>query len=169
MSRFDAPHGEYPVTYGNEDQLGVFGERFGDIGRINADARTLRLSQLTPRRSLGLVGLDLATTQIAFGLDGRICVSRQYSTTQQWGFAFHEWYPNADGIRYTARLASPHLNVCLFLDRCGNDLDLKLAGRLGGLTMDVLRAGSSYNLAIDWILPGTGTVRPRRRSRPKVS
>lgn len=152
--RFDAPHGEYPVTYANHDRQGVFGERFGEIGRIKASDQSLRLSRLTPRRPLRLVPLDLAPAQLAFGLDGRICVSKQYPATQRWGFAFHEWYPKADGIRYTARLASPHLNVCLFLDRCASKLGVARIGTLRALRMDVLRAGATYSLAIDWLLPG---------------
>lgn len=167
MHRFDAPHGEYPVTYASQDRQAVFGERFGDIGRIKAEQRTLRLSQITPRRPLRLVPLELATTQRAFGLDGRICVSRQYEATQRWGFALHEWYPEADGIRYTARLAGPHLNVCLFLDRCRNELGVGSFGTLGTLMIDVLRAGAAYNLAVEWLVPSTGTAAPRPRPRPR--
>ncbi len=154
IHRFDAPNGEYAVTYANQDRQGVFGERFGEIGRIKAQDRPLRLSRITPHRPLRLIPLDLAATQLAFGLDGRICVSKQYPTTRRWGFAFHEWYPKADGIQYTARLASPYLNVCLFLDRCAGKLGVARMGTLGALRMDVLHAGATYNLAIDWLLPG---------------
>jgi transposase len=36
------PHGENPVTYANHDRQGVFGERFGEIGRIKAKDQVLR-------------------------------------------------------------------------------------------------------------------------------
>jgi hypothetical protein len=151
--RFDAPAGQYPVTYANQDRLGVFGERFGDTGWIKNADRGIRLSRLTPRRPLRLLPLDLAPTQRAFGIDARVCVSRRYDATQRWGFAFHQWYPEADGIRYTARLAGPHLNLCLFLDRCAGDLEVLTIGALASLPMDVLRAGADYDLAIEWFLP----------------
>jgi len=141
------------VTYANQDRLAVFGERFGDTGWIKAAHRALRLSRIQPRRPLRLLPLELARTQRAFGLDARICVSRQYEVTQRWGFTFHQWYPDADGIQYSARLAGPHLNLCLFLDRCHHDLEATALGTLGALPLDVLRAGAAYNLAIEWLFP----------------
>jgi hypothetical protein len=37
---------------------------------------------------LRFVPLDLALTQLAFGLDARICVSKQYRATQGWASPF---------------------------------------------------------------------------------
>ena len=44
--------------------------------------------------------------------------------------AFHEWYPEADGIRYLGRHAARHLNCCLFLDRCGEEVRFETQGTL---------------------------------------
>lgn len=35
--RFDAPRGEYPVTYGNRDQLATFREVYGDTRLIGPE------------------------------------------------------------------------------------------------------------------------------------
>ena len=57
-----------------------------------------------------------------FRLDARIASARQYGTTQRWSRAWNNWYPDADGIRYRSRHENEALNLCLFLDRCGDAL-----------------------------------------------
>lgn len=146
-SRFDAPAGEYLVTYGGADRIGVFAEVYGDLGRIAPPNGTRRLSLLSPRRPLRLLTLDDAVTLRQFGLDARISDTEDYALTRAWGKAFHDWYPDCDGLRYGARKATPHANYCLYLDRCGSDLDVFLQGRLRDLRALVLFAADHYRLA----------------------
>jgi hypothetical protein len=84
--------------------------------------------------------------QKAFRLDSRICDTRIYALSQAWGLAFHKWYPDADGIRYISRHASPGLNVCLFLDRCVDAIAAEEVGRLLDLRKTVAAARRKYHL-----------------------
>lgn len=85
--------------------------------------------------------------QKAFGLDLNVCSTLDYARTRVWSMAFHRWYPAADGIRYLGRHAVEKLNICLFLDRCGSDLEAIGAGRLVDLRRDGLIAARRYRLA----------------------
>ncbi len=147
--RFDAPSGEYPVTYGNRDRLGAFAEVYGDTRRIDSSQAARRLSLIVSRRPLRLVPLDNAPTQKRLGLDGRINFSRQYPVTQRWSVALHTWLPETDGIRYLSRHAAEQRNYCLFLDRCGAHLRAELQGTLGDLHAVVLFAADKYSLVSD--------------------
>ncbi len=93
-----------------------------------------------------MVALDRGEIQKALGLDAKICDSRRYETTRQWAYAMHRWYPEASGIRYPSRHASPHHNYCLFLDRCLYLLVVELQGRLEELRATVLLAAARYRL-----------------------
>ena len=145
--RFDAPSGEYPVTYANLDRLATYAEVFGDAREIPPSAADHRLLRLGSERSLRLVALDDASTQKAFGLDLNICASIDYARTRAWGLAFHGWYPEADGIRYLGRHAVTALNVCLFLDRCREAQTAVEEGRLADLVVEGLKAAHRYHLA----------------------
>jgi hypothetical protein len=151
--RFDAPRngGEYPVTYANRTDHGAFAEVYGDTQLISARERDRRLSAISATRPLALIGLDDPTVQKSLGLDGRIAMSKQYSTTMLWSRALHRWFPAADGIRYASRHAgagSP--NVCLFLDRCRSALTIDLRGRLADAPIRsvMLDAADRYRLAV---------------------
>lgn len=147
--RFDAPGGEFPVTYGNRDRLGAFAEVYGDTRRIDAGQADRRLSVIVSERPLSLIPLDDAPTQKRLGIDGRINFSKQYPITQRWSLALHTWLPGADGVRYLSRHAAEQLNYCLFLDRCGADLRAELQGTLGELRRVVLFAADKYSLVSD--------------------
>jgi hypothetical protein len=140
--RFDAPEGEYSVTYGNRDRLGAFAEVYGDARRIDSIQAGRRLSVIVSERSLRLVPLDDAPTQKRLGLDGRINFSKQYPVTRKWSLALHTWLSEADGIRYLSRHAGEQRNYCLFLDRCGVDLRAELRGV-------VLFTADKYSLVSD--------------------
>jgi hypothetical protein len=153
--RFDAPAGEYPVTYGNADRLASFAEVYGDRRQILASEAGRRLSLLSAERPLRLVTLDEAETFHALGLDARISTTKRYTRTQAWSLALHHWLPEADGIRYAGRHAGKHCNYCLFLDRCGGDLAVWRQGELQDLRQIVLFAARRYALraAIPWRAP----------------
>lgn len=135
--RFDAPGDgrEYHVTYASDDDLGLFGEVFGDTKLIPSHEAGRQYSRIAATRPLSVIALDDATVQKTLGLDGRICTAKQYPTTMLWSRALHRWFPAADGIRYTSRHAGPSLNYCLFLSRCSRDLDVTLIGSIGDLRL----------------------------------
>jgi hypothetical protein len=146
--RFDAPGGEYPAPlYANTLRLGCFAEVFGDAGVIEAaEIRRRSLFRLRSTRALQLLRLQNGGVQKAFRLDSRICDTKVYALSQAWGLAFHEWYPDADGIRYISRHASPGLNVCLFLDRCVGAITAENVGPLTDLRRTVAAARRKYHL-----------------------
>jgi hypothetical protein len=147
--RFDAPAGEFAVTYANEDQYGCFGEVYGDRQSIPPADRTRLLSRLSASEPLYLIPLEDGELLKALHpqLDGRINSDVHYTVTQEWSLALHSWFPDAHGIRYVARHATPHLNHCLFLDRCEGRLELETKGKLEDLHEIVTRACDAYGLA----------------------
>ena len=146
--RFDAPAGEYPTLYGNQDALGAFAEVYGDVGIIEAGQAARRLSVISARRPLRLIPLDDPHVLRRLGLDARINVSKEYDRTQRWGLALYRGVPAADGIRYVSRHAVRHLNYCLFLDRCGPDLSVNVLGAIEDLRRIVLFAADGYQLVV---------------------
>lgn len=146
--RFDAPGEEYPAPlYANTMRLGCFADVFGDAGVIEAaEIRRRSLFRLRSTRALRLLRLENGGVQKAFRLDSRICDTKVYAWSQAWGLAFHEWYPDADGIRYISRHASPGFNVCLFLDRCVDAIAAEEVGRLVDLRKTVAAARRKYHL-----------------------
>lgn len=145
--RFDAPLGQFAVTYVNLNPFACYAEVFGNTMQIPPAAVVRRRSRIQARRPLRLIGLDRATVQKAFGLDLNICSSLDYLRTQAWSLAWHDWYPDSDGIRYIGRHAVEHCNLCLFLDRCAGDLEATFEGLLKDLRRDGLIAAHRYNLA----------------------
>jgi RES domain-containing protein len=158
--RFDAPAGEFRVTYGNEDEYACFGEVYGDQQSIAPKDRDRKLSVIVPRRPLQLVALDDGTVLKALDpkLDGRISTDLDYARTREWSLALHGWYAAADGLRYTGRHAVTRLNYCLYIDRCGDALDVDSKGSLVDLRDLVMRAADAWNLA-------PRLFEPRDRSR----
>jgi hypothetical protein len=149
--RFDDPRCAYAVTYGNLEEVGAFLEVYGDTQRIESAQRARRLTQLESERPLLVVDLDDAKTQKVFGLDARIASSRQYGTTQRWSRAWHEWYADADGIRYRSRHENSTLNLCLFLDRCADAFVIRQTERLEDLDRArLLRLVAPYQITLDW-------------------
>ncbi|HEX9734804.1 MAG TPA: RES domain-containing protein [Thermoanaerobaculia bacterium] len=153
--RFDAPTGQYPVTYVNLDRHACYAEVFGDVLEIPPWSGRRLLSQVRSNRPLQLIALDRAEVLKAFGLDLNICSSLDYARTRAWSRAWHEWYPQADGIRYLGRHAVQQRNVCLYLDRCGGDLEAGLEGHLQDLRRDGLVAAHKYNLAPRLFFPAS--------------
>jgi hypothetical protein len=145
--RFDAPAGEYRVTYVNENKYGCFGEVYGNRRNIGPKQATRRLSKMTSIRPLRVIPLEDSEVIAAFNVDGAIYTTIDYARTQQWSLALHNWYPEADGIRYIGRRATTRLNRCLFVDRCGKDLNFALEGELQDLQDIVVRAADAYSLA----------------------
>ena len=148
--RFDAPGGEYRVIYASGDQLAAFAEVYGDTRVMEESQKDRGLSRITSRQELSLVALDDPGVQKQLGLDGRIGMSRQYPTTQQWSLALHAGFPQAQGIRYLSRHAGEERNYCLFVDRCAEELTLERLGRIGDLREVVLRAADRYHLEVHW-------------------
>jgi hypothetical protein len=151
--RFDAPRdgAEYAVTYANLAEHGAFAEVYGDSQLIGELEATRRLSALLATRPLNLIPLDDPTVQKTLKLDGRIAMSRQYETTMLWSRALHRWFPAADGIRYASRHAGAAFpNVCLFLDRCRDALQIERRGTLGDAAQRplMLDAADRYRLAV---------------------
>lgn len=147
--RFDAPDGEYLVTYGSDDRFACFGEVYGDRQSIPPTDMARKLSSIRANRPLRFITLDDGETLKALHseLDGRVASDIHYTVTRAWSLALHAWYKDADGIRYVARHGTPHLNRCLFLDRCASSLEVEEEGELGELRDLVVRACDAYALA----------------------
>ena len=145
--RFDAPSGEFPVIYTADNESACFAEVFGDKRLIEVVDGDRRLFRLSATRSLRLLQLDDGAVSMSFNLDARICTIKPYRRTQLWSRAFHRWFPDLDGLRYVPRHATGKTNYCLYLDRCGADLDATDLGRLASLPDAVDRALAAYPLA----------------------
>lgn len=146
VSRFDAPRGEYAVTYVNEDRFAPFAEVYGDVRVLTKSEAQRRWTRIHATRDLRILPLDEAGVAAAFGLDLRIATELDYSRTQAWSRAWHDWYPDADGVRYLGRKAMKHRNYALFLDRCGRDLRSKQEGKLIEMWTDGLRACARHGI-----------------------
>lgn len=145
--RFDAPAGEFAVTYACSDDLGCFAECFGDtrlIDRADGDRRLFRLRSTRPLRLLDLCD---GAVLMGFGLDARVCVVKPYRRPQLWSRAFHSWYDDLDGLRYVPRHATGKTNYCLYLDRCTNALEAQDRGRIADDPTLLERAVLAYPLA----------------------
>jgi hypothetical protein len=141
--RFDAPDGEYGVTYCNLDPYAAFAEVYGDTRSIAPNQAGRSLSTIWSERALQVVTLDNSETLAKLDLDLKISTCTEYSRTMAWSKALHRWYPKADGIQYLGRHATTRLNLCLLLDRCAGVLDFETEGRLGKLRSRVLRAADA--------------------------
>jgi hypothetical protein len=138
--RFDAPGGEYGVTYVNEDRFAPFAEAYGGHGVLARSEADRLWSCIRSTRRLRILQLDEEGIAARFGLDLRISTELDYTRTQAWSLAWHEWYSDIDGLRFIGRKALTHLNYCLFLDRCGKALKFTTEGRLVDLRADGLLA-----------------------------
>jgi hypothetical protein len=147
VSRFDAPHGEYAVTYVNADRFAPFAEVYGDLRVLTKSEAGRRWTCIRSTRPLNLLQLDEPGVAAAFGLDLRIATELDYTRTQAWSRAWHDWYPAADGVRYLGRKAMKHLNFALYLDRCGRDLRSRQEGKLIEMWTDGLRACARHRIA----------------------
>lgn len=154
--RFDAPAGEYGVTYANVDHEACFAEVYGDRGLIPADHGDRSLSALLIHRPLQLVALDQGPVLRALGIDARIATTTDYLASMEWSLALHSWYPDADAIRYLGRKATDRLNYCLFLDRCASDLETRQFGQLAQLERMVKTTAVRWSLAFPGFDPTAG-------------
>lgn len=145
--RFDAPAGEFKVTYVAENRYACFAEVFGDAKVIPADAKERFLSQIQTDRPMRFLDLTDETTWARFGIDGSITTDTEYERTQAWALAWHTWYADADGVRYHGRRAGRRINCCLFLDRCADAIRFRTLGRLGDVPETVAIAAERYALA----------------------
>ena len=146
LSRFDSPRGDYAVTYVNEDRMAPFAEVYGDTRVLTKSEASRRWSRIHATRPLRILQLDSEGVAAAFGLDLRIATELDYARTQAWSAAWHEWYEEADGIRYLGRKAMTHLNYCLYLDRCGDSLEYETEGKLIEMWSDGLRACARHGI-----------------------
>jgi len=148
LSRFDAPRGEYGVTYVNEDRMAPFAEVYGDVRVLTKSEAPRRWSRIWSKRPLRILRLDEEGVAAAFGLDLRVATELDYERTQAWSAAWHGWYEDdaIDGIRYLGRKAMRHLNYALFLDRCGADLAYETEGKLIEMWSDGLRACARHRI-----------------------
>lgn len=157
--RFDAPKGEYSVTYASTAREGCIAECYGKTKRIASKQADRRLTMLTTDRPLRIVALDLAKVQKALGLDARIATAEQYATTQRWSRWLHD-NTDADAIRYVSRQDDEKQNFCLFLDRCADALTLHPEGTLKALRREVLQMADRYDISV--YLPRNHRHRPGR-------
>jgi RES domain len=147
--RFDAPHGEFSVTYANVERHHIFVEVYGDTENrreIAPDQAERKISVVRPGRKLRLIDLGDAQTLSRLRLDGRISSSLDYPCTQLWGEALRRWLPAADGIRYPGRKAGREDNLCLFLDRCGSALAWQRIGTIASERKLVTRACQMFDI-----------------------
>lgn len=146
--RFDAPAGEFGVTYVSDDRMAVFAETYADGSRVLAKSEADRMrSRLWSTRPLRLLHMDDMSVAAAFGLDNRISTEKPYDRTQAWSRAWHTWYPALDGVRFLGRKSAPHRNVCLYLDRCSGALRFENDATLADLREDGLRACHRYRIS----------------------
>ncbi len=155
--RFDSPDSSYSVTYGNEHEYAVFAEVFGDSKQIAPNRGNRYYSRLLPTRPLRLIALEDPEVLAAFGLTTNISASTEYDRTMAWSQELYRWYDDADGIRYVGRHAAIRLNYCLFLDHCGDALEVETEGQLKDLRPLVMRACDLFNLAPRLFDPTTGS------------
>lgn len=148
--RFDAPAGEYRALYGNRDRLAAFAEDYGEVRVVDAGQKERSLSGIFSKEKLPLVALDDPSVQKRLGLDGRIGMSRQYSTTQRWALKLYHWFPQARGIRYLSRHAGEECKYCLFVDRCSGSLEVERKGKIGDLKEISFRPADLYHLEVHW-------------------
>lgn len=147
--RFDAPAGEFPVSYANEERHHVFVEVYGDTDdrRIIApDQANRRISVAKLTRTLRVVDLGDARALSRLGVDARICTTIDYPRTQAWCVKIRELCPDADGIRYPGRKAGRADNRALFLDKCADALDWTEVGTIATERDLVLRACEMFEI-----------------------
>jgi hypothetical protein len=126
--------------------MAPFAEVYGDVRVLTKSEAPRRWSRIHATRPLRILQLDAEGVAAAFGLDLRIATEIDYERTQAWSGAWHDWYGDADGIRYLGRKAMKHLNYALFLDRCGDDLRYKTEGKLIEMWSDGLRACARHGI-----------------------
>jgi hypothetical protein len=158
--RFDAPAGQYPVTYASVRRDHVFVEVYGDTEdqRIIAPNQAeRRISVATFSRKLRVIDLGDAETLARLGIDSRLCTTLDYTRTQLWAEKMRQWRTDADGIRYTGRKAGRADNLCLFLDRCANALDWELQGTIASERALVTKACHRFGIVpILYFAPAAG-------------
>jgi hypothetical protein len=71
----------------------------------------------------------------------------------EWSVAFHNWFVEADAIRFLGRKATDRLNYCFFLDRCAGDLEIKTLGTLRDLDRVVKTVAARWSLAFPGFVP----------------
>ena len=162
--RFDAPNGEYLVTYGNVSKHHAFAEVFGDVDgpQIIEGASGRRLSCATFKRPLQIVDLGDARVLRALRLDLRVSTTIDYARTMRWSERLHAWLPDADGIRYLGRKGGREDNYCLFLDRCADALEWTFHGDLAANEELVLEVGEMFELAFDFTVRKASDTPPPR-------
>ena len=128
--RFDAPAGEYPVTYTATTFEACVAEKFQDRRVVEHRHLTQHVTLVSSRRDLHLVPFHESVTLALFGLDARIWTTVDYAVSRRWSLRLHAWFPAADGIHYRPRHAHEQLACCLFLDRCRSDLAVHSDGEL---------------------------------------
>jgi hypothetical protein len=148
--RFDAPDGQYPVSYAGSTFEVTVAEKFQDTRLIQEKHRRQRVWQITSDRPLRLVPLDVSQAQAQLGTDARIWSEVNYPTTQAWALALYRWYQDADGIRYTPRHVQEETSFALFLDRCANALSPTDLRRLDDDRAALLRVAVPRQIVVDF-------------------
>ncbi|MEN3281506.1 MAG: hypothetical protein V7607_2646 [Solirubrobacteraceae bacterium] len=172
--RFDAPEGQYAVSYANVSEHYVFAEVYcdtDDIHEIGPDQAARRVSYVEVDRDLQVLDLGDASVLSALEIDLRICTTIDYARTRGWALNLRRWLPELDAICYPGRRSGRADNYCLFLDRCGDALQWTADGTLADNEELVLIACELLGLVPRLIFETLGEAwptaeRPARGQRP---
>ena len=155
-SRFDAPGGEYAITYANDTEVAAFNECYAERGkRVEEEHKDWHLLEISTNRELPIVDLRDDRTLSDLELDARISIGDDYGTCQAWACAFYDSWPEVCGIAYAARWGGVRTtNVALFPERCREDLVVTSLGALkdSRLEATLLEAADRYRLRVTFLV-----------------
>lgn len=151
-SRFDAPGGEFGITYLARDERGAFIETFGHATGVRvveqAELEARGIARITPKRPLRLV--NLADKGLArLGADARLTSGESYEVAHRWALAIHEHPTLADGMAYTARHDPSRICAAVF-ERAQAELEVTPLGSLADAahTALVVKLLDAYNFGL---------------------
>lgn len=130
--RFDSPGGAYGVMYVSQSRIGAFAEtitrQFFDQRLTGEDVLVFEsryvdkvLTKIESVDSMRLLDIFDGPTQSRLGIDGRLMMHSDYSTTREWSERIQAHPHRFDGIRYVARHDSNTRSVAVF-DRFDRDM-----------------------------------------------
>ncbi|HEX4447144.1 MAG TPA: RES family NAD+ phosphorylase [Polyangiaceae bacterium] len=132
LHRFDAPAGEFGVSYVAKDVHGAFIETFGHATGVRfvteREIAARGLARITTSRPLRLA--DLRAEGLArMGADAALTSGPDYAMARRWARAIHAHPRGADGILYRARHDPARACAAIF-DRAGAVVTARPMGSL---------------------------------------